>query len=96
MKTLGQAQLIGMLVLGLTAMSALAADDLPEGAVSEPVLTPAGWYVFKVLARKPGHMFTYEELAEQLRQAVESQKIEAALADYVKELRKRFFIDEKG
>lgn len=73
-----------------------ALADLQEGAVSEPVLTPAGWYVFKVLARKAGHMYTYEELAEQLRQAVESQKIEAALADYVKELRKRFFIDEKG
>lgn len=74
----------------------VALADLQEGAVSEPVLTPAGWYVFKVLTRKPGHMYTYEELAEQLRQAVESQKIEAALAGYVKELRRRFFIDEKG
>jgi hypothetical protein len=52
--------------------------------------------VFKVLARMDGHMYSYEELAEQLRQAVESQKIEAALADYVKDLRKRFFIEEKG
>jgi peptidyl-prolyl cis-trans isomerase SurA len=73
-----------------------ALADVPEGGISEPVLTPAGWYVFKVLARTAGHMYTYEELAEQLRQAVESQKIEAALAEYVKELRKRFFIDEKG
>jgi len=80
--------------LSETFQAALA--DLPEGAVSEPVLTPAGWYVFKVLARTAGHMYTYEELSEQLRQAVESQKIEAALADYVKGLRKRFFIDEKG
>lgn len=80
--------------LSETFQKALA--DLPEGAISEPVLTPAGWYVFQVLSRRAGHMYTYEELAEQLRQAVESQKIEAALADYVKELRKRFFIDEKG
>ena len=74
--------------------SALA--ELPVDAVSEPVLTPAGWYVFKMMARKDGHTYTYDEIAEQLRQAVESQKIEAALATYVKELRKRFFIEEKG
>jgi peptidyl-prolyl cis-trans isomerase SurA len=80
--------------LSETFQTALA--ELSEGAISEPVLTPAGWYVFKVLARMDGHMYTYEELAEQLRQAVESQKIEAALAEYVKDLRKRFFIDEKG
>lgn len=80
--------------LSETFQAALA--DLPEGAVSEPVLTTAGWYVFKVLARKPGHMYTYEELSEQLRQAVESQKIEAALTEYVKGLRKRFFIEEKS
>lgn len=70
--------------------------DLPVDGVSEPVMTPAGWYVFKMVARKEGHTYTYEEIAEQLRQAVESQKIEAALATYVKDLRKRFFIEEKS
>lgn len=73
-----------------------ALTDLPADAVSEPVLTPAGWYVFRMVARKDGHTYTYDEIAEQLRQAVESQKIEAALATYVKDLRKRFFIEEKG
>ncbi len=73
-----------------------ALTDLPADAVSEPVMTPAGWYVFKMISRKQGHTFTYEELSEQLRQAVESQKIEAALATYVKDLRKRFFIEEKS
>lgn len=73
-----------------------ALAGLPVDAVSEPVLTPAGWYVFKMMARKDGHTYTYDEIAEELRQAVESQKIEAALAGYVKELRKRFFIEEKG
>ena len=73
-----------------------ALAKLPADAVSEPVLTPAGWYVFKMLGRKDGHVLTYEELSEQLRQAVENQKIEAALAVYVKELRKRFFIEEKS
>lgn len=80
--------------LSETFQAALA--ELPEGAVSEPVLTAAGWYVFKVLGRKAGHMYTYEELADQLRQEVESRKIEAALVEYVKGLRERFFIDEKS
>ncbi len=70
-----------------------ALKDAREGEVTEPLLTPAGWYVFKVLERRPGHMYTYEELKDNLRQAVESQKIEAALAEYVKGLRQKFFVD---
>jgi hypothetical protein len=41
-------------------------------------------------------MYTYEELNANLRQMVESQKIEEALADYVEGLKKQFFIDEKS
>ncbi len=70
--------------------------DAVVGELSEPVLTPAGWYVFLVDERVAGHMYTYDELKEQLRQTVEGQKIEAALAEYVLELRARFFIDEKS
>lgn len=66
------------------------------GQVTEPVLTPAGWYLFLVQDRIDGHMYTYEELKEDLRQMVEGQKIEKALADYVAGLRDRFFIDEKS
>jgi len=70
-----------------------ALKDAREGDVTEPLLTPAGWYVFKVLERRPGHMYTFEELKDNLRQAVESQKIEAALSKYVDGLRDRFFVD---
>ena len=49
--------------------------------------------MFKVLERRDGHMYTYEELKDNLRQAVESQKIEQALAKYVDGLRDRFFVD---
>ncbi len=71
-------------------------DEAQTGTVTEPVLTPAGWYVFEVRERRAGHMFTFEELKGDLRVMVEGQKIEAALARYVEGLRKRFFIDEKG
>ncbi len=72
-----------------------ALQDVQVGQVTEPVLTPAGWYIFKLIERTEGHMYTYEELKPNLHQAVESQKIEEKLAEYVAELRTRFFIDKK-
>jgi len=66
------------------------------GQITEPVLTPAGWYIFLVQDRVEGHMYTYEELKDNLRQMVEGQKIEQALTEYVEGLRERFFIDEKS
>lgn len=70
--------------------------DAETGEITEPVLTPVGWYVFQVQDRVAGHMYTYEELRDQLRTVVENTQIETALADYVLELRTRFFIDEKS
>lgn len=70
--------------------------DASIGQVTEAVLTPAGWYIFLVQDRIDGHMYTYEELKDNLRQMVEGEKIEKALAEYVISLRERFFIDEKS
>ena len=70
--------------------------DAQVEEITEPVLTPVGWYIFQIQARVAGHMFTYEELRDQLRMVVENSEIESALADYVEELRTRFFIDEKS
>ena len=72
-----------------------ALAEVEEGQITEPILTPGGWYVFKLIARIDGHMYTYDELKDNLRQVVENTKIEVKLAEYVKELRTRFFIDEK-
>ena len=69
--------------------------DAEIGTVTEPLLTPAGWYIFQVNERVDGHMYTFEELKDNLRQVVEGEKIEIALAEYVEELKERFFIDEK-
>lgn len=68
---------------------------LQPGEVSEPLLTDAGWYVFQVLERTDGHQYTYDELAGELRQYVESQKIEAALSEYIDDLRDRYFVEIK-
>jgi len=73
-----------------------ALDTVAVGQTTEPVQTPAGWYIFRLIDRVEGHQYTYEELKDNLRDAVESSKIEAELAKYVAGLRKRFFIEEKA
>ncbi len=86
--------MLGTFALGdLSSKFQEALKDAQKGDVTEPLLTPAGWYVFKVLDRVPGHMYTFDELQDNLRQQVESQKIEKALAEYVAGLKDRFFID---
>jgi len=80
----------------LSAQFQTALAEAEVGEVTEPILTPAGWYIFQIQDRIIGHMYTYEELNANLRQMVESQKIEEALADYVDGLKKQFFIDEKS
>jgi peptidyl-prolyl cis-trans isomerase SurA len=88
-------------LLGTFALSDLSEQfqsvlaDAEAGTITEPVLTNAGWYVFELRERRPGHMYTYDELKDQLRMVVESEKIEAAMAAYVAGLRERFFVDEK-
>ena len=79
----------------LSAQFQEALAEAEVGEVTEPILTPAGWYIFQIQDRIIGHMYTYEELNDNLRQIVESQKIEKALAEYVEGLKKQFFIDEK-
>lgn len=69
--------------------------DAQLGEVTEPLLTPAGWYIFEVRERVEGHMYTFDELKDNLRQVVEGEKIEKALAEYVAGLKDRFFIEEK-
>jgi peptidyl-prolyl cis-trans isomerase SurA len=73
-----------------------ALADVQVGQITESILTPAGWYIFQLIERIEGHMYTYDELKDNLRQVVENQKIEMKLTEYVKDLRTRFFIDEKA
>ncbi|MEN8006678.1 MAG: peptidylprolyl isomerase [Candidatus Krumholzibacteriota bacterium] len=80
----------------LSAQFQAALAEAEVGEVTEPVMTSAGWYIFQINDRIAGHMYTYEELKDNLRQVVEGQKIEEALAKYVLDLREQFFIDEKS
>jgi len=69
--------------------------DAAAGTITEPFLTPAGYYIFLVRERTAGARAGFADLREQVRQAVESQKLQEALAVYVQGLRKRFTVDRK-
>lgn len=69
--------------------------NLKAGELSEVFQTPAGFYVFLVRDRIDGHRLTLAEVRPQVRQAIESQKMEKALKEYVAGLRDRFVVDRK-
>ncbi len=70
--------------------------DTEAGQITEPLLTPAGWYLFLVADRTHGHQYTYDELKDDLRHFVENQKIEKELTKYVDSLKDRFYVDIKS
>jgi parvulin-like peptidyl-prolyl isomerase len=72
-----------------------ALRDVGPGGMTNPFLTPAGFYIFLVRDRAYGHKLTLEEVRPQVQQAVESEKIEAELKVYVADLRTRFVVDLK-
>ncbi len=72
-----------------------ALKDLGTGQLSEPVATPAGFYIFLVKDRKEGHRLPFDEVKADIRRQLESEKLEAELQRYVASLRDRFFIDLK-
>ena len=88
--------------LGTFALDALTPEireqlaELGAGDMTEPFLTPGGFYIFLVKERLEGGQFGYEDIKEQLRRAVESEKLEAELTAYVAGLREQFVVDVKN
>lgn len=80
----------------LSARFQEALADRQPGQVTDPVQTPAGFYIFEVRARRPGRLPTYAEVRDNVRRAVESEKLQAELARYVAGLRGRFYVQLKG
>jgi len=70
--------------------------DTKAGEVTEPLLTPAGFYIFLLKERTYGRTLSFAEVKGNIRRLLESQKLDAELVRYVKSLRSRFFVDQKG
>jgi len=88
-------------LLGTFQLSDLSTDfqetlqNTESGEMTEPLLTPAGWYLFLVNERLSGRRLELEEVRDDLRRILENQLLEEKISEYIKSLRSRFFIDEK-
>lgn len=72
---------------------AQALSDLKPGEISEPVRSPMGLHVIKLIERKTLAGEEYKAVREQLREKVFEEKLEAELDEYVDELKSKSYIE---
>jgi parvulin-like peptidyl-prolyl isomerase len=80
----------------LSARFQEALAGVPEGGITQPFATPAGFTILQLKRRIAGRPHSYEEVHDTLRRALEGEKLEQELAKYVDSLRDRFFVDLKS
>jgi peptidyl-prolyl cis-trans isomerase SurA len=73
-----------------------AVEGLAKGEVSDPTVGNEGYYVFKVLDRRDGAVYSFEEIESQLRTMLLNEKLETELDAYLDELRQDFYIEIKA
>lgn len=72
------------------------AFDLSPGEVSEPVRSNLGWHVIRVEDRREGGGPEFEEVQEELRIALEAQKLQQAAAGLVQQLQSEASVEMKS
>jgi peptidyl-prolyl cis-trans isomerase SurA len=68
---------------------------LKEGQVTDPILTRQGYVILKVVQHIPGGPAPYNDVKEQVEQALYMSKMEPAIRDYLTKMREDAFIDIK-
>ena len=66
---------------------------LRAGAYSQPVRSSFGYHVLKVESRRALPLETFEQLAPQLSQELQRERIEVELSKWVKDLRAKSFVE---
>lgn len=66
-----------------------AAFGLEKGEISEPVKSPYGWHVIKLVEKKDPEVVDFEEISERLAMQLKGQRIKASLDEYLTELREK-------
>jgi parvulin-like peptidyl-prolyl isomerase len=77
---------------GLAPPYAQAVADLKAGDISAPLLAEHGYVIIKVLERVDEKTPSYEELQDDIRSYLYSQKMKARLDDFIKENRTRISV----
>lgn len=70
-----------------------ALDTLETGEVSEPLLNPQGWHLFKVLDREGERAYRLEEIRAQLPELVRQARLKTQYETFVADLRKKAQIE---
>lgn len=67
-------------------------DTMKVGEISPPVLTQFGYHIIKLIDRKKGGRPSFEEIQPQLAQILYQRKLQKAIDDYVKKLKKKIYV----
>ena len=71
-------------------------DSLKVGELSPVVRSAKGFHVFKVLNRRAGEDYTYDEIKDRLRGYLEQQQLEKAYDTWMKGIRDSAYVEIKG
>lgn len=71
-----------------------AIEKLPEGAVSEPILSEHGYHLIKVIARQEGRLLSLEEMQDQIRNYLFDERLKSRLEEYLIKIAARTYIQK--
>jgi peptidyl-prolyl cis-trans isomerase SurA len=71
-------------------------DSLKVGQLSPVVRSTKGFHVFKVLNRRAGEEYTYDEIKDRLRTYLEQQQLEKAYDTWMKGIRDSAYVEVKS
>ena len=68
-------------------------EGLTPGQISEPIPSPMGMHIIRVDDRKPAQYRPFEEMKEDIRNAVFQLKSEEAYQGWIKDLKDKAYIE---
>ncbi|MBQ4353637.1 MAG: peptidylprolyl isomerase [Clostridia bacterium] len=71
-----------------------ACEAMEVGTISEPVQTQFGWHIIKLNKKENGGTMKYEDIKEEIRNALMGQKQQAAYQSKINQLKILFPVDK--
>jgi peptidyl-prolyl cis-trans isomerase SurA len=73
-----------------------ATFDLKAGDITQPIRTKQGWLILKVTEHQNAGLAPYEEVQNQIQEALGYQKMEPALRAYLEQLRNESYVEVRS